>query len=137
MNKLTEQLKRHEGLRLKPYKCTAGKLTIGYGRNIEDCGITEDEATVMLNSDIAKCERQVSQNIKMRPDINDARYDVLVNMTFNMGLTGLLRFKKMLKAVKQGHYSLASVEMLDSKWAKQVPSRANELANQMRTGEYL
>ena len=137
MGKLTEQLNRHEGLRLKPYKCTAGKLTIGYGRNIEDCGITEGEATAMLRSDIAKCERQVVQNIKMRPDINNARYDVLVNMVFNMGITGVSRFKKMLKAVKQGRYSLAAVEMLNSKWAKQVPSRANELANQMLTGEYI
>lgn len=136
MNKLTEQLKRHEGLRLKPYKCTAGKLTIGYGRNIEDCGITEGEATAMLAADIHKGENQISENIEMLSNISDARYDVLVNMVFNMGITGVLRFKKMLKAVKQGHYSLASIEMLDSRWAKQVPSRANELANQMRTGEY-
>ncbi len=135
MSKLIEQLKRHEGLKLKPYKCTAGKLTIGYGRNLDDVGITEIEAEDLLYHDLKK----IKHNLSLRGfyvALSGARADAIDNMAFNIGISGLFKFKKMIAAIESQDYELAAKEMLDSKWAKQVPNRANELAEQMRTGEY-
>lgn len=137
MEKLIEQLKRHEGLRLKPYRCTAGKLTIGYGRNLEDRGITQGEAESMLWRDVAEVRDYLE-------DVFDAwwfsldgvRQAVLVNMAFNLGGPGLLKFRKMIDAVSWGRWEDAAREMLDSRWAQQVGNRATELAKQMETGRW-
>ena len=138
MSKLIEQLKRHEGLRLKPYRCTAGKLTIGYGRNIDDKGITEIEAEDLLYHDIKECERALYTKLpKLMDELNQARRDVLINMAFNLGINGLLKFKMMISALDNNDYKEACWQMLDSRWARQVGERANELSEQMRTGKYL
>jgi len=131
-----EQIKRHEGLRLKPYRCTANKLTIGYGRNIEDAGISENEAELLLSNDIARCAKEVEKHVKAFNKLNDARQSVLINMCFNLGINGLLKFKKFLTAVNDGFFDLAAKEMLDSRWVKQVGSRAIELSEQMKTGAW-
>jgi lysozyme len=68
--------------------------------------------------------------------IDSVRADVLVNMAFNMGVNGLLKFKKMIAAIDDRNYDEAAIEMLNSRWAVQVGKRANELSKQMRTGEY-
>ena len=121
MDRIKEQLVRHEGLRLKPYRCTAGKLTIGIGRNLDDCGITQSEAYVMLINDIMNCEKQLQSKI---PDIynglDEVRKSVLLNMCFNLGINGLLGFKNTLAFVKVGDWERAANNMLVSKWAKQV-----------------
>lgn len=130
-----EQIKKHEGFRRHPYYCTAGKLTIGYGRNLDDNGVNEDEAEQLLANDV----ENVRAGIKRRVNINycnEAQLAVLVNMAFNLGLTGLLGFKKMLGAIEQGDFQQAALEMLHSRWANQVPVRAQELAKQMLTGEW-
>ena len=135
MNKLIEQLKRHEGLKLKPYRCTAGKLTVGYGRNLDDVGITEIEAEDLLYHDLKK----IKHNLSLRGfyvALSGARADVIDNMAFNIGISGLFNFKRMIAAIELGEWDRAADEMLNSKWAKQVPNRASELAEQMRTGEY-
>ena len=132
--KLAEQLKKHEGLRLKPYTDTVGKLTLGIGRNLEDKGITEQEALFMLNNDVDYFYDKLCSRINWFWAINDARQNVLVNMAFNLGVSGLLSFKNMLEECKNEQYNFASIEMLDSKWAKQVGYRAEALAEQMRTG---
>lgn len=134
--KLIEQIKKHEGLRLKPYKCSENKLTIGYGRNLEANGISNCEANMMLANDIHKYIKQVEDNIPFFYELNDARQNVLVNMSFNLGIYGLLKFKKFLKYLNSEDYIIASKEMLDSRWAKQVGSRAIELSEQIRTGEF-
>ena len=138
MNKqeLAEQLARHEGVKLKPYRDTVGKLTIGIGRNLDDKGITELEALNMLDNDIAEFAAEVCSNIRFFNALNDARQNVLVNMAFNMGIGGLLSFENMLDAISKGYFNKAEREMLDSKWASQVGYRARELGRQMRTGEY-
>lgn len=138
MNKeeLTEQLARHEGLRLKPYRDTVGKLTIGIGRNLEDKGISELEALIMLDNDVMEFAEEVSRNISFFSKLDDARQNVLVNMAFNMGIGGLLSFKNMLAECERKCFNHAETEMLNSKWATQVGSRARELGRQMRTGEY-
>ena len=96
MSKLLEQIKRHEGLKLTPYKCTAGKLTIGYGRNIEDNGITEQEASMLLKNDIAKTKAELQQ-FEWYCSLDQVRRDCIVNMCFNLGLPTLLKFTNMIK----------------------------------------
>ena len=136
MDRIKEQLVRHEGLRLRPYRCTAGKLTIGIGRNLDDCGISQSEAYVMLINDIMNCEKQLQSKI---PDIynglDEVRKSVLLNMCFNLGINGLLRFKNTLAFVKAGDWERAANNMLVSKWAKQVGRRAIELSELMRKGK--
>lgn len=134
--KLAEQLKKHEGLKLKPYTDTVGKLTLGVGRNLIDKGITEQEALFMLNNDVDYFYSKLCQRINWMKTLDDARQNVLVNMAFNLGIAGLMSFKKMLLACEHGNFKIAATEMLNSKWAKQVGNRAVELSEQMRTGEF-
>jgi lysozyme len=129
-------LQRHEGLRLKPYKCTAGKLSIGYGRNLDDMGISEVEAMVMLRNDIEQCYQELEM-FSWFEDLDQVRQEALVNMLFNLGLPTFLEFKKTLKFVAEGKYSQAAEEMLRSKWADQVGDRAKELAYMVDTGCYM
>lgn len=136
MKQLIEMLKRHEGRSLKPYKCPAGKLTIGYGRNLEDMGVSEVEAMVMLRNDIEQCYEELSV-FSWFEDLDQVRQEALINMLFNLGLPTFLKFKKTLKFVAEGKYSQAAAEMLNSKWATQVGDRAKELAYMMETGAYL
>lgn len=141
MTKLTEQLKRHEGAVKNngshfPYKCPADKLTIGYGRNIEERGISEDEAEYLLNNDIKLSEGELSKAFPWFSNLTAERQAVLINMHFNMGLTRLKGFIKALPAIERGDYKTAAAEMLDSRWAKQVGKRATELAKQMETGQW-
>ena len=134
MQKLIDQLKRHEGIRLKPYKCTEGKLTIGYGRNLEDVGISQAEADQMLMNDILKIEEQIIRKIPVFHELSLNRQNVLINMGFNLGVNGLLRFKKMIAALEDGNFVIAADEMDDSRWSRQVSSRADELSSQMIDG---
>jgi lysozyme len=129
-------LQRHEGLRLKPYKCTAGKLSIGYGRNLDDMGISEVEAMVMLRNDIEQCYQELEM-FSWFSDLDQVRQEALVDMLFNLGLPTFLEFKKTLKFVAEGKYSQAAEEMLRSKWANQVGDRAKELAYMVDTGCYM
>ncbi len=134
--KLMEQLIRHEGLKLKPYTDSVGKLTIGVGRNLEDVGISESEAMSMLENDINRAQFECVQKIDVFHVQVKARQDVLINMVFNMGVNRVLGFKNMLRAIRNGDYAKAASDMLDSKWARQVGNRARELANQMKSGAY-
>lgn len=127
-----DDLKRDEGLRLKPYRDTVGKLTIGYGRNLDDVGITEDEAEYMLEGDIEHVLEQLDRTLPWWNDLNESRKRALVNMAFNLGIGGLLKFKKMLAALKAGDYEHAAVEALDSRWAKQVGQRADRIAELLK-----
>ena len=152
MDKLTDQLKRHEGYRNRMYLCTAGKETIGYGYNLKanplhlssleignayKNGMNEVEAERILKLMISKCVDQLEEAIPFINKLDTVRQDILINMCFNMGLVGLLKFKKALLLVKAGDYAKASIEMLDSKWARDdVPERALELSTQMKKGEY-
>jgi len=132
---LTKQIKRHEGFRRHPYRCTAGKLTIGFGRNLEDKGISEGEAETLLASDIADVHSDLAHRGWFIGH-DAARQSVIINMGFNLGVQGLLNFRRMISAFAKGDYATAADEMLDSRWAGQVGNRATELAEQMRTGEW-
>jgi len=122
-------LKKHEGLMLKPYRCSAGKLSIGYGRNLDDVGISKEEAEHLLRNDIDNCVKQLKHHLFWVFDHSNTVQDIIINMCFNLGIYGLLGFKKTLKLIKEGKYKQASIEMLDSNWAKQVGIRAKELSN--------
>ncbi len=133
--KLEDTLIRHEGLRLKPYRDTVGKLTIGVGRNLDDVGITEDEAMYMLHTDIGRVRVQLAGSFVWYPGLNSVRKDVLINMVFNLGLGRFKRFRRLIAAIEICRWDQAAKEMLDSKWAKQVGRRAIELARIMRDGK--
>jgi lysozyme len=135
--KLRELITLHEGLRLKPYYCTAGKLTIGIGRNLDTNGISENEAIFLLDNDIRTCIESLKQKKESTFEkLDGVRQMVVVDMCFNLGITGLLKFKKFWAALEAGDWSLARDEMLDSRWAGQVGDRAIRLANMMEFGEW-
>lgn len=133
---LTALLKRHEGKRLKPYLDTTGHLTIGYGRNLDSKGISDAEAEYLLSEDIADVWSQISTHLPWVFDLSSVRQAVLADMCFNLGIGGLLTFKKTLALVQAHQYAEASDQMLRSKWARQVKSRATRLSTMMRTGEW-
>lgn len=134
--RLQRMLLKHEGLRLKPYLDSVGKLTIGIGRNIEDNGISEEEAYHLLNNDIKRCYREAEAGLRWFHGISIVRQDVVINMMFNMGLRRLLGFKRMIIAIEGGDFKWAASEMLNSKWARQVENRAVELAEMMAEDRY-
>lgn len=133
---IKRQLILDEDVRLKPYTCPAGKLTIGVGRNIEDNGITYEEAMMMLDNDITRVVEELKRNLPFYESLDEVRQGVLINMCFNLGIGRLLGFQKTLRHIEDGDYDKASIEMLDSRWAVQVGTRAKRLSRQMRTGEW-
>ncbi len=136
MTRLQEMLIRHEGIRLKPYRDTVGKLTVGVGRNLDDVGITREEALMLLNNDIDKVRREVRRTFPWFASLNPVRQNVVLNMVFNLGLPRFRRFTKTIAAVKAKHWDEAARQMLDSRWAEQVGRRARELAEMIKTGRY-
>ncbi|MDA8724042.1 glycoside hydrolase family protein [Alphaproteobacteria bacterium] len=131
-----EQLKHDEGLRLYPYTCTANKVTIGYGRNLEDNGISALEAEQMLQSDtqVAMLDAKKFVGEVTWNELSDVRQACLINMAFNLGLPTLKKFKKFKQALQDGDMDEASVQMLASKWAKQVGQRAKRLSLLIKEG---
>ena len=132
MERLTETLIRHEGLRLEPYRCTEGKLTIGVGHNLDDNPISKRAAMLILEDDIAHCLVDLRNNISGFIYMPPIVQEVLVNLCFNMGINRLLGFKKTLGHLREGNYPAAADELLDSRYARQVGRRANELADTLR-----
>ena len=136
---IQDLLKKHEALYLKPYRDTVGKLTIGVGRNLDDVGITNAEAAFMLNNDINRVIGELQENFDWYDSLDDVRKMVVIDMTFNLGIQGFLKFKNTINLISQGMWEEASKEMLNSTWAIQVGKeegqRAWELSEMMRTGE--
>ncbi|WP_294319734.1 glycoside hydrolase family protein [uncultured Sphingomonas sp.] len=160
MDKLVAELTRDEGLRLKTYRCTAGKLTIGIGRNLDDVGVTGSEARLfgcetpaqalahvkrhgvtklqaesLFANDIVACERDLDRNSRWWRTLDDVRQRVLLNMCFNLGITRLLPFKTTLRHIERREFEDAADQMLKSLWARQVGARALRLSAMMRTGK--
>lgn len=143
--RFVEQLKVHEGLELRTYVCTEGKLTIGYGHNLTDDPvwglqrgdkISAKQAEDLLLRDIRVKALELDTKISWWRTLNEPRQAVILNMAFNMGVASLMNFKNMLAALRQGDYETAAHEMIDSSWFGQVGSRAEELVMQMRKGEW-
>lgn len=126
------QLTNHEGLRLKPYRCPAGKLTIGIGRNLEDKGITEQEARMLLKNDIQECLEDLFPLFEHFAALPETVQQVLIDMRFNLGPAGFRQFKKMIAAVNAGNFIEAAAQMKDSRWYRQVKNRAEALTAMMK-----
>ncbi len=135
---LSEQLIRHEGLRLKPYLDTVGKTSIGFGRNLSDMGITGTEAVFLLRNDIDNAYWDVMDVFgrDVFDGLGEVRQGVLINMLFNLGRPRFLTFVKMIAAVKKDDFEEAARQMKDSRWYRQVGCRAIELVWQMRHNEF-
>lgn len=129
---LTKWLELDEGCKLKPYYCTAGKLTIGVGRNLEDTGITKAEAQFMLEGDIVRLMKELDELFPEWRDLSETRQMVVLNMCFNMGTFGFLNFKRTIAYMRAEKFSEAADEMLRSQWADQVGDRAKRLSEAMR-----
>lgn len=126
-------LKDHEGFRSKVYIDTVGKRTIGYGRNLDDKGVSEHEADLLLRNDVIDVVTELS-DFSFWSELTDNRQAVLIDMAVNLGMGGLVNFKNLIRALGNHDYETAAKEMLDSKWAQQLPSRSEFLATAMRNG---
>jgi len=142
---LVAELRRDEGERFVVYDDANGKPivpgytvighpTIGVGRALDVCPLTPRESLDLLNSSIDAKLNDLDKALPWAISLDDVRYRVLVNMTFNMGIAGLLKFQNTLALIQTGKYPEAAAAMLDSKWAVQVGARATRLAEMMRTG---
>jgi lysozyme len=120
--------------RLMPYLDSTGHLTVGFGRNIDERGISLHEAEFLLHNDVKDTLRELNERLPWVADLDPVRQRVLANMAFNLGVPGLLEFKRTLKAVKLGDYALAAEGMRESLWYRQVKSRGERLAVMMKTG---
>jgi lysozyme len=136
MNKLTDLLIKHEGLRLRPYECSAGKTTIGVGRNLTDNGITEIEAMMLLNRDINVCIQELG-HYEWFNTLDGARRDAIIDLYFCVGGPSFSHFRKLIRAIQNEDWESAGAEVLDSKFARQTGNRAVELAEMIRTNEYI
>lgn len=158
LEKLTAQLKRHEGTKRDArglhiaYRCTARALTIGYGHNLDanpvpgisaTSRLNEDQAERLLIADIQACETLLAAALPWARELDPERYAVLINMTFNLGIRGLLSFRNTLRYIEFGDYHKAAANMMASKWAFQVGDgpggrfdRAEELSRQMESGQW-
>jgi len=147
-----DQLKKHEGFRSNVYHCTAGAETIGFGYNMtanplrlpehelqamRTLGVSETRAEQLLKSVVSGITKELYQAIPWIVRLNEARQAVLLGMAYNLGVPGLLKFKRTLGLIEHGDYDNAADAMLQSKWATQVKGRALELSKQMRLGKYV
>ncbi len=128
--RLIDQLKIHEGVKLKPYHCTAHKLTIGVGRNLDDVGISESEAEYLLQNDIDKCLEK-AMSYSWFKDAPELVREAVVNLIFNLGFAKFNTFKLTIGHLERQEYELAGAELLNSRYAEQVGRRAVEVANQI------
>lgn len=139
MNNLREMLKRHEGVKAHAYKCTAGKITVGVGRNIDSdggIGLSDEEIDFLLDNDIVRCIQELNGVFPWFNSLDTVRSDAIIDICFNLGLPRLMLFQKAIKAMKAGDYETAADEFFDSRWAKQVGNRAIEICEMIRTGKY-
>ncbi len=142
---LIDALKRDEGLRLTPYKDTRGFTTIYYGHNLDAnplpdaviAAANEATAAVVLAADVARIQLKLFRDlpwIQQKPLVIQG---VLVNLAFNMGVDGLLKFHNTLALIQSGEYDKAADALKDSLWYTQVGNRAIRLVQQLRTQEWV
>mgnify|MGYP001216861406 FL=1 len=146
MQRLIDQLKRHEGVKTHAYDDTAaeidnpGKITIGVGRNIDPrggLGLSMEEIEYLLSNDITRCMQELKTEYSWFGDLDDARSEAVTNIFLNLGATRFRKFEKAIAAMSVSNYDLAATEFLDSLWARQVGNRALELTDIIKTGEYV
>lgn len=123
-----DDIKQEEGFNGVVYKCTEGFDTIGYGTKLP---LTKEEATLLLEYRLNKMKSELNSSLYAL-EAPDEVWSILYNMAYQLGVPGVLKFSKFIKALQNKNYSQASIEMLDSKWAKQTPNRAKRLSDRMK-----
>jgi lysozyme len=134
LDKVMHDIKFDEGIRLKPYHDSKGKLTIGYGRNLDDVGISSNEALMLLTNDIEHVVSRLDGLIPWWRNLNEIRQRVVINMMFNLGPGKFMGFRKALAAMENGNFEEAAKQILDSLAARELPERYGRLAKMMRDG---
>ena len=135
IEELINELIEDEDIRLKPYKCTAGKLTIGIGRNLDDRGITEGEARYLCMNDIQNARIDLEHIFGDVKHFSENRQKALLNMMFNLGYNKFTGFKKMIVAIKSNDWHEAAEQAKDSRWYRQVgKSRSERIITRLREG---
>ena len=135
---ILELRRKEEDLRLKPYRCTAGKLTIGIGRNLDDKGITKEEAEYLCRNDIANAEAVAIKTFGGRDwsSWEEPRRAAILSMIFQLGEGGFKSFKATIQCLTEHRWADAAANMLKSKWAAQTPARVNRAAAMVSTAEW-
>ena len=128
---IVEDIKKHEGFRPKVYECTEGYDTIGYGFAIKDLTMDEDVATLILMKKLHALLQRITVAFPWFKDIDDKAKGVVINMCYQLGIRGFSKFKKTIYYLETEQYEEASIEMLNSLWAKQTPNRAKELSEEI------
>tara|TARA_B110001452_G_scaffold169304_1_gene141550 strand:+ start:111 stop:530 length:420 start_codon:yes stop_codon:yes gene_type:complete len=129
-----EAVKKEEGFRLETYKCTEGHLTGGYGHKMLEGEVPPTDHAGWLKifeRDFARAMTGADDLLMLCPNIHETARHIVVEMVYQMGSYGVSRFKKFLQALQDSDYKEASVQMLDSRWAKQTPNRANRMSERM------
>ena len=126
---LLDRIKHHEGFRSKVYKCTEGYDTIGYGFAIKDLELDEDISEMILMQKLDNLMTRIGKTFVWWRSADSTVKDVVVEMCYQLGVSGFSKFKKTIDHLENKRYGKASAEMLDSRWAKQTPNRALELSN--------
>lgn len=134
LDRVRVRTKQAEGFRAHPYVDTAGKLTIGYGRNLTADGISEVEACALLEHDLLNAVHAVAWALPWTLALNDARQEVLVELEFNLGLAGEEGFTQMLGHLQRGEYAAAGAALLDSRLVTEEHARAEQWAQQLESG---
>ena len=133
---LIDEIKKHEGYRSKVYQCTEGYDTIGYGFAIKDLQLSEEICDIILTEKLAKLQLDISNKFEWFEDSPELVKDVVTNMCYQLGLSGFSKFKKTIYYLETEQYEEASLECLDSLWAKQTPNRAKDLSEQLASLAY-
>lgn len=125
--KLKKMLIEHEGIKYAPYKCTAGKTTIGIGHNLDDKGISKAVVELLYNEDVAEVESDLKAIFDDFYTLPEQIQLVLADMRFQLGYKGFRSFKRMITAVKERNWAVMFSQMKNSNWQRQTPNRANDL----------
>ena len=125
---LLDDIKKHEGFRASGYQCTEGYDTIGYGFAIKDLELDEDIAEMILIRKLEKLQKRITSTFGWFFNSPEDVKDVVTNMCYQLGVSGFSKFKKTIYLLETEQYQEASIEVLDSLWAKQTPNRAKELS---------
>lgn len=132
LDRLEVDLILDEGVRNKPYTDTVGKLTIGVGRNLTDVGISDDEVKYLLKADIERVIQDIELHLPWVSEHPECVQRAVANLTFNLGINGLLKFVNSLKLLRSKYYNEAADAFLQSKWARQVKGRAQRVTDLIR-----
>ena len=136
IDQVTESLREEEGWSSTIYKCSENKMSLGYGRNVDPdggIGITREEGELMLANDVRRTIEELESAFPQFHDLDQPRTAVLIELCFQLGLPTLRKFSNMLAGLWAGDNDRAADELLDSRYARQVPARARRYAERLRS----